>query len=100
MVEAENNTVLYEIISNSYYGKTYGFDSTKNMEAQFSDILDAINMKDFKDAPYSLAAINAYFHLKNMEVARVVTALECIRYGYKPKPSPNILIKREVFCND
>lgn len=28
------------------------------MEAQFSDILDAINMKDFKDAPYSLAAIN------------------------------------------
>ena len=71
--------------SNSYYGKTYGFDSTKNMEAQFSDILDAINMKDFKDAPYSLAAINAYFHLKNMEVARVVTALECIRYGYKPE---------------
>ena len=66
MVEAENNTVLYEIISNSYYGKTYGFDSTKNMEAQFSDILDTINMKDFKDAPYSLAAINAYFHLKNM----------------------------------
>ena len=47
--------------------------------------LDAINMKDFKDAPYSLAAINAYFHLKNMEVARVVTALECIRYGYKPE---------------
>ena len=85
MVEAENNTVLYEIISNSYYGKTYGFDSTKNMEAQFSDILDTINMKDFKDAPYSLAAINAYFHLKNMEVARVVTALECIRYGYKPE---------------
>lgn len=42
-------------------------------------------MKDFKDAPYSLAAINAYFHLKNMEVARVVTALECIRYGYKPE---------------
>ena len=60
-------------------------DSTKNMEAQFSDILDTINMKDFKDAPYSLAAINAYFHLKNMEVARVVTALECIRYGYKPE---------------
>ena len=76
---------LSEIISNSYYGKTYGFDSTKNMEAQFSDILDTINMKDFKDAPYSLAAINAYFHLKNMEVARVVTALECIRYGYKPE---------------
>ena len=55
------------------------------LKYKFSDILDAINMKDFKDAPYSLAAINAYFHLKNMEVARVVTALECIRYGYKPE---------------
>lgn len=85
MVESKNNEELFELINNSYYGKTYGFDSSKNMESQFSDILDIINMKDFKDAPYSLAAINAYFHLKNMEVARVVTALECIRYEYTPE---------------
>ena len=39
-------------------------------------------MKDFKTAPYSLAAINAYLHLKSLEVAKIITAMECIRYGY------------------
>lgn len=84
-VEAENNQVLFQLISDCYYGRVYGFDSTKSMESQFGDILNIINMKDFKESPYSLAAINAYFHLKNLEVAKVVTAMECIRYGYKPE---------------
>lgn len=84
-VESENNQVLFELISNCYYGRIYGFDSTQSMETQFGEILNTICMKDFKDSPYSLAAINAYFHLKNLEVAKVVTAMECIRYGYKPE---------------
>ncbi|MFQ6929701.1 MAG: hypothetical protein ACLRR3_00930 [Eubacterium sp.] len=35
-----------------------------------------------------------------MEVARVVTALECIRYGYKPEAISQYINQREVFCND
>ena len=84
-VEADNNNELFELINNCYYGRIYGFDSSKSMESQFGEILNIINMKTFKDAPYSLASINAYFHLKNLEVAKVVTAMECIRYGYKPE---------------
>lgn len=84
-VEAADNKELFECISNCYYGKTYGFDSSKSMESQYGEVLNIINAKAFKDAPYSLAAINAYFHLKNVEVAKVVTAMECIRYGYKPE---------------
>ena len=81
-VEAKNDDEFYELIENCYYGKTYKFDRTQPMESQFGGILNSIYMKDFKEAPYSLAAINAYFHLKNLEVAKVVTAMECIRYGY------------------
>lgn len=84
-VEADNNAELFELISNCYYGKTYGFDGSKSMESQFGEIINTINMKEFKDAPYSIASISAYFNLKNLEVAKVVTALECIRYGYKPE---------------
>lgn len=83
-VEAPDNQELFERISSCYYGRVYGFDSTKSMESQFGNILNSIYMKDFKESPYSLAAINAYFHLKNVEVATVVTAMECIRYGYQP----------------
>lgn len=84
-VEAADNQTLYEKLRNCYYGRIYGFDSSQPMESQFGEILNNIYMKDFKDSPYSLATINAYFHLKNLEVAKVVTAMECIRYGYKPE---------------
>ncbi len=84
MVEAGGNEELFENIKQCYYGKTYGFDPLTSIETQFNEIMHQIYMEDFKKSPYSLAAINAYFHLKNLEIARVVTALECIRYGYKP----------------
>lgn len=85
LVESNNNHELFELINNCYYGKTYGFDSTQSMESQFGGIINTIYMKTFKESPYSMAAINAYFHLKNLEIAKVVTAMECIRYGYKPE---------------
>lgn len=84
-VAAENNNELFELICDSYYGKTYGFNGSDSMESQFGGILNTINMKAFKEAPYSIASISAYFHLKDLEVAKVVTAMECIRYGYKPE---------------
>ena len=46
--------------------------------------MNKVYLQEFKESPYSLASINAYFQLKNLEVAKVVTAMECIRYGYKP----------------
>ncbi len=96
-VEAENNTVLFDLISQCYYGKNYGFSPNESMESQFGGILNNIYMKDFKESPYSLAAINAYLHLKNLEIAKVVTAMECIRYGYPPETiSQYITQKRGV----
>ena len=83
-VEAENDDVFFEILNSCYYGRVYGFNDVDDMETQFGGILNQIYTKDFKESPYSLACINAYLHLKNLEVAKVVTAMECIRYGYKP----------------
>lgn len=84
-VEADNDEEFFDLIDNCYYGRNYGFDRTQSMESQFGGILNSIYMKDFKDAPYSLAAINAYLHLKDLEITKVVTAMECIRYGYSPE---------------
>lgn len=84
MVEAPTNTELMEIIGQCFYGRNYQFDSLSSIESQFGGILNDIYLEAFKKSPYSLAAISAYFHLKKLEIAKVVTALECIRYGYKP----------------
>ena len=84
-VETEDNNSFYVLINKCYYGRVYGFDPDQPIEAQFGNIIHNIYMKTFKEEPYSLAAINLYFHLKNMEVQKVVTIMECIRYGYSPE---------------
>ncbi len=84
LVETKDNKELFDLIRSCYYGKNYSFDPEQSMESQFGAIMHTIYLKDFKESPYSLTAINAYFHLKNVEVAKVVTAMECIRYGYQP----------------
>lgn len=85
LVEADTVADVLEIVLNTYYGKKYHITNETALEEQFNSIIDSIIAKDFKQDPYSLAAINAYFHLKNAESAKIVTALECIRYGYPPE---------------
>ncbi|MCI9127604.1 MAG: V-type ATPase subunit [Eubacterium sp.] len=83
-VESENDDVFFTLLNSCYYGRVFGFNEVEDMETQFAGILHEIYAKDFKESPYSLSCINAYLHLKSLEVAKVVTAMECIRYGYKP----------------
>lgn len=85
MVEAETADDVLEIASGTYYGRKYHFSKDTALEEQCQKIIGDIIAKDFKQAPYSLAAINAYFHYKNAESAKIVTALECLRYGYSPE---------------
>lgn len=85
LVEAETAAEVLEIASTTYYGKKYHFSTDTALEEQCNSIIDGIIAKDYKQSPYSLAAINAYFHLKNGESAKIITALECIRYGYSPE---------------
>ena len=98
IVEADTNAHYFDLLEHSYYGKTYHIDVSQSLESQFGGILNTIYLKAFKDSPYSIAGINAYFHLKNLEIAKVVTAMECIRYGYKPEMiAQYIEQKRGVF---
>lgn len=83
-VEAETIDNFFDLIESCYYGRTYTFRRDASIEAQFGGIMNKVYLQEFKESPYSLASINAYFQLKNLEVAKVVTAMECIRYGYKP----------------
>ena len=81
LVECDDDA-FFEILKNTFYGRKYGFDTEKPMEMQFGYIVNDIYRKVFKECPYTIASINAYFRLKDIEVQKVVTALECIRYGY------------------
>nr|WP_330424443.1 V-type ATPase subunit [Dorea sp. AM58-8] len=42
-------------------------------------------LSDRRRNPYSLATVNTYLFLKEEEINRLTTALECIRYGLTPR---------------
>ena len=85
IVEAPTIEDTISLISKTRYGKHFDFTSKMPFEEQCNHIMDEIIFKDFKESPYSLAAINGYFHMKNSESAKIITALECIRYQYSPE---------------
>ena len=85
IVEAPSIEDTISLISKTRYGKHFDFTSKMPFEEQCNHIMDEIIFKDFKESPYSLAAINGYFHMKNSESAKIITALECIRYQYSPE---------------
>ena len=51
------------------------------LEQQSREILKAAYLSDRRHNPYSVATMNAYLFLKEEEIRKIVSALECIRYG-------------------
>ncbi len=85
LVEAQSAKEVIEIANKTYYGKKHTFTTDTTLESQCEKIIDDVIRKDYKNNPYSLACITAYFHFRNSESAKIITALECIRYGYPPE---------------
>ncbi len=62
-------------------------DSLKNgtMELEYSRIINKIYQANITRYPASLTTVNYYLFLKDWEVQRLTSALECIRYGLDQK---------------
>ena len=87
MVEAEDENAFFEALNNSYYGKYVGEDAFRQGKAGklFEAYATRCYQKLFKLDPYSLSAINAYLKDKEVEIKRLITIAECIRYQYPIK---------------
>lgn len=87
MVEAEDENAFFEALSNNYYGKYVDKETFKQGKAGkvFEAYAIRYYQKLFKLDPYSLSAINAYLKDKEVEIKRLITMAECIRYQYPLK---------------
>lgn len=82
MVEAKDSEEFYEVCKSTEYAKKVKKYNVKRIEEMYNALLHSLYINDFKKNPYSLAAIDTYFYLKELETSRIITAAECIRYGY------------------
>ena len=69
-------------VEKTYYARKYNYMQTdKTLEQMYKDCLRKLYLTDKRNDPYSIAIINTYLFLKEEEINKLTTALECIRYG-------------------
>lgn len=81
LVDTPNMEEFQNKLKDTYYARRYQVDDVRTIERQGKDILKELYMSDRRRNPYSIATINTYLFLKEEEIYKLTTALECIRYG-------------------
>jgi len=93
LAESESIDDLLKILSSSYYSKIIKrIDSQEDPETLHRTIMDYVQRKAAKEYPYSIATIHYYLYLKGLELNKLTTALECIRYGLNPTEIAHYII--------
>ena len=91
LVEASTIDDFNKLFLQTYYGKHYVSDINFSLETMYHDCLFHCYATDNRKYPYSLAPINMYLYNKEEEIKKLITALECIRYGIGPTETLNYI---------
>lgn len=83
LVEAPDMNEFYQILKNTAYGRYAGadLDSNPDVEALYHQILNRIYNNTSRKYPYSIAVLDSYLYFKELEMQKIITTLEGIRYG-------------------
>lgn len=79
--------------SDTFYGHKYQLDRENSIEVITNQCLERILKTAYRNHPYSLASIYQYFFLKEEEIYKITTALECIRYGLSERETLQYLMQ-------
>ena len=84
MVEASGLEEFENALSRTYYSHHYNFNRKLTIEKMYADCLYHLYTIDRRRNPYSIAPINTYLFLKEEEIKKLTTAMECVRYSLTP----------------
>lgn len=93
LVESNNMDEFNSNLSKTYYAKIFLPEvlTGESLERLYCNLLNKINYINGRRNPYSVAIINMYLYRKDHEVNRIITALECIRYGLDSNETLNYI---------
>lgn len=86
LVEAPSVEQFMQLLGGTYYSRY--FESARehiSLEQLYRECLHRLYLTDRRRDPYSIATVNTYLFLKEEEIDKLTTALECIRYGLTPR---------------
>ncbi|HJC48100.1 MAG TPA: V-type ATPase subunit [Candidatus Lachnoclostridium pullistercoris] len=86
---------FFSVLAGTYYGSQARADlrTSPDLEALYEQVMNRVYSMTARKHPYSAAILNSYFYFKNLEIHRLITAIECIRYGIEPGEILSYIIK-------
>lgn len=84
LVEAPSISEFVSIAQKTSYAQKYHFNEGYTLERMYTECLYHLHMADRRSNPNSIAMVNTYLFLKELEINRLTTVLECVRYSLTP----------------
>lgn len=84
LVEAPGLEEFDAAVAKTSYAKHYNFHRNLTIEQMYADCLHHLYTVDRRRNPYSIASINTYLFLKEEELKKLTTVMECVRYSLTP----------------
>ncbi|MDF2538136.1 MAG: H+transporting two-sector ATPase subunit [Herbinix sp.] len=85
LINAASHDEFFLIVRQSHYRSFAVSLQDATMESAYRSIVNRIYRRNRERYPYSTATVNHYLYQKDTEVARLTTAVECIRYRLDPQ---------------
>lgn len=85
LIETSTIEEFLNYLNTTYYHLFYDSLDGQSMELIFRKLMNKIYKDNSRQYPYSISPILNYLFLKEQEIDRLTTALECIRYQLEPK---------------
>lgn len=87
LIAAESMEDFFSILSDTWYGtqiRSLDLDETPNLELLYDVILAHIHRTAARRNPYSIASLYSYLYFKEVELRKIITVIEGIRYKLEP----------------
>lgn len=83
LVEAPSLDEFYLALKDTFYGRLpdLDLDEKPDVELLYHQILNRIYNNTSRKYPYSIAVLDSYLYFKELEMQKIITTLEGIRYG-------------------
>ena len=84
LIETSDVQELMGEIGKTAYGRHFTPQTFMQMELdrQIKELVEKTYEKYYRLEPYSMAVMSSYLHEKGKEIRRLISIVECIRYGY------------------
>ena len=93
MVATESVEELIDLIRKGPYAKLFaeGEVNKDNIEKIYQNYLKKVYERNLRENPMSIVPIQFFLYLKERELDRITTAIECVRYGLPTEETMEIL---------